>query len=202
MKPVAFLRQLRHGGNMKIVRRLEFGQKQTGPAWTEALLEVEKAIGKVAWPPGASDFTIHPQSGKKTDEGNGVKPIHVAFLTALALDGWTVARNQLKLDAVKTLTNGYVGLEWETGNISSSHRALNRLHLAQLDGCIGGVLILPTKRLAKYLTDRIGNFEELEQYLKLYDLPHLALAVYAVEHDHEDFAVPRIKKGTDGRSLV
>jgi hypothetical protein len=187
---------------MKIVRRVELGQKETGSEWTDALVEVERAIKNVVWPPGASDFTIHPQSGKKRDEGNGVKPIHAAFLTALALDGWTVAGNQLKLDAVKTLQNGYIGLEWETGNISSSHRAMNRLHLAQRDGCVGGVLILPTKRLAQYLTDRIGNYEELEQYLKLYDLPHLAIAVYGVEHDREDFAVDRIKKGTDGRSLI
>ena len=187
---------------MKIVKRLDLGQKATGPEWTEALSEVETAIEKVVWPPDAADFTIHPQSGKKRDEGNGVKPIHAAFLTALALDGWRVASNQLKLDAVKTLPDGYVGLEWETGNISSSHRAMNRLHLAQLESCIGGVLILPTKKLAQYLTDRIGNFEELEQYLKLYNLPHLAIAVYAVEHDREDLAVPRIKKGTDGRSLI
>jgi hypothetical protein len=187
---------------MNIVKRVEIGQRATGPEWTEALLEVEAAIGKVVWPPGAPDFTIHPQSGKKSDEGNGVKPIHEAFLTALALDGWQVKGNQLKLDAVKTLPDGYVGLEWETGNISSSHRAMNRLYLAQLGSSIGGVLILPTKKMAKFLTDRIGNFEELEQYLKLYDLPHLAIVVYAVEHDHEDFAVPRIKKGTDGRALV
>ena len=79
---------------------------------------------------------------------------------------------------------------------------MNRLRLAQYGDCIAGILILPTRNLAKYLTDRIGNFEELEQYLPLYDLPNLALAVYAVEHDHEDVAVPRIKKGTDGRSLI
>ncbi|UQB94377.1 MULTISPECIES: hypothetical protein [Mycobacterium] len=175
----------------------------TGPIWKQALREVETAIGRVVWPEGADDFTIHPQSGKKRDEGNGVKPIHQGFLAALALDGWRVASNQLKLDAVKTYPNGYVGLEWETGNISSSHRSMNRLRLAQTGGdCLGGILILPTRSLAKYLTDRIGNFEELEQYLPLYDLPDLALAIYAVEHDHEDFAAPRIKKGTDGRSLI
>jgi hypothetical protein len=187
---------------LKVVRRVLLGQKLTGPEWEQSLREVERAIGKVVWPEGSSDFTIYPQSGKKSGEGNGVKPIHQGFLTALALDGWSVASNRLKLDAVKTYPNGYVGLEWETGNISSSHRSMNRLQLAQSGDCLGGILILPTRRLAKYLTDRIGNYEELEQYLPLYDLPDLALAVYAVEHDHEDFAVPRIKKGTDGRSLI
>lgn len=188
---------------MKIVSRLLLGQRSTRQEWVDALTEVETAIDSVRWPQGAADFTIYPESGKKRDEGNGVKPIHQAFLAGLALSGWSVARNQLKLDAVKTCANGYIGLEWETGNISSTHRALNRLKLAQVtEDCIGGILILPTKSMAKYLTDRIGNFEEIEQYLTLYNKPDMTLAVYAVEHDNESFDVPRIKKGTDGRSLL
>jgi hypothetical protein len=187
---------------MRIVQRVDLGQRVANKDWQTSLSEVETAISRVVWPPGSTHFTIHPESGKARGEGNGVKPIHHAFLEAVALDGWQVAGNLHKLDAVKHLESGYVGLEWETGNISSSHRALNRLELAQRTGCVGGVLILPTRRLAQYLTDRIGNFEELHPYLTLYDLPAIAMAVYAVEHDDEDVAVPRIKKGTDGRSLI
>lgn len=35
-----------------------------------------------------------------------------------------------KLDAVLYTDYGPVALEWETGNISSSHRALNKMALA------------------------------------------------------------------------
>jgi hypothetical protein len=187
---------------VKVVKRLQLGQRKTGPDWTQSLLEVERAIRAVVWPPGASDFTIHPQSGKRRGEGNGVKPVHKAFLTALALDGWNIARNPFYLDAIRQFSGGYVGLEWETGNIASTHRALNRLRLAQHAECIGGVLILPTRKMYRYLTDRIGNFEEIQPYLELYNVPDSVISVYAIEHDREDFNVPRIEKGTNGRALL
>lgn len=70
----------------------------------------------------------------------------------------------------------------------------------------GGVLVLPTRNMAQYLTDRIGNAEELESYEVLWtrwnelggDVPYLA--VVGVEHDRTDAAVPRIAKMTDGRA--
>ena len=45
-----------------------------------------------------------------------------------------------KIDAVKNLPDGrYFAFEWETGNISSSHRALNKMAIGLLDGVSGWV---------------------------------------------------------------
>ncbi|MGA1841038.1 MAG: hypothetical protein ACMUIU_10470 [bacterium] len=39
-------------------------------------------------------------------------------------------------------------VEWETGNISSSHRAINKMALGIIrDILIGGILIVPTRNL-------------------------------------------------------
>lgn len=111
-----------------------------------------------------------------------------------------------KVDAVKTLSDGreFV-VEWETGNISSSHRALNKMAVGILEHAIvGGILVLPTRDMYRYLTDRVGNFRELEPYFPMYE--HLkaqegVLAVIAIEHDGLSAEVPKIEKGTDGRAL-
>jgi hypothetical protein len=96
-------------------------------------------------------------------------------------------------------------VEWETGNISSSHRALNKMCLGILKGVlIGGVLILPTRKMYGYLTDRVGNFSEIEPYFPFWrhlQFPEGILAVIAIEHDAVSLDVPRIPKGTDGRAL-
>jgi hypothetical protein len=53
-------------------------------------------------------------------------------------------------------------IEWETGNISSSHRSMNKLCLALMSSQIEvGVLIVPSRALYPHLTDRIGNWMEL-----------------------------------------
>jgi hypothetical protein len=60
-------------------------------------------------------------------------------------------------------------VEWETGNISSSHRSMNKLCLVMLADLIDmGVVILPSRQLYPHLTDRIGNWEELSPYLSLW----------------------------------
>jgi hypothetical protein len=96
-------------------------------------------------------------------------------------------------------------VEWETGNISSSHRALNKMTLGILSQkLIGGALILPTRNMYQYLTDRVGNFEELEPYFDLWKALKAdegLLAIMVVEHDEVSKNVPRIPKGTNGRAL-
>jgi len=65
-------------------------------------------------------------------------------------------------------------------------------------------LILPTRRMYQYLTDRVGNFEELEPYFDLWKALRCdegLLAIMAVEHDDVSKDVPRIPKGTNGRAL-
>lgn len=178
--------------------------------------ELHAAIEAVVWPADSDKFTIYPQSGKKTGQGNGVVPIKVAFVEALRKRfGWEPeARVAIgtrtgvgNVDVIKRLPDGRIyAVEWETGNISSSHRSLNKLALGLIeDKLVGGTLVLPTRKMYQYLTDRIGNYEELAPYFPLWK--HVCpdegvLTVLAVEHDAESFSVPRITKGTDGRALV
>ena len=102
----------------------------------------------------------------------------------------------------------YVAFEWETGNISSSHRALNKLVLGLIHRAITGCfLVVRSRALYPYLTERIGNMDELRAYLPLWNaasatVGEAALRIYAVEHDRTDESVPPIPKGTDGNALV
>jgi hypothetical protein len=99
-------------------------------------------------------------------------------------------------------------IEWETGNISSSHRSMNKLCLVMLAGLIEiGIVILPSRQLYPHLTDRIGNWEELSPYMPLWHhvgqgVQRGLLAVTVVEHDEltDDPSVPFIAQGSDGRS--
>jgi Restriction endonuclease BamHI len=180
--------------------------------WRSTRSSLHKAIMKCEWPPGGGRFTIYPQSGKRRGQGNGVKPIRNEFISELKRHGWTIegrAKNALgqalgEFDAVLLGPGGPVVAEWETGNISSSHRSMNKLTMLVADGLIAsGTLIVPSRRLYVYLTDRIGNYKELQPYLKLWkSLPCKKgiLEVVVIEHDAESWDVPRIPKGTDGRA--
>ena len=99
-------------------------------------------------------------------------------------------------------------IEWETGNVSSSHRSMNKLCLAlmarQAEVC---VLIVPSRAMYEHLTDRIGNWMELNPYLGFWKMAGAnvktgLLAVSVVEQDAltDDPVVPYIKAGKDGRS--
>ena len=109
------------------------------------------------------------------------------------------------LDAVLYTAAGPVALEWETGNISSSHRALNKMALGLMKGLLAaGILVVPSAALAYYLTDRVGNYPELVPYLDLLrSVPCKAgvLEIVVIEHDGVSLEVPRIPKGTSGRAL-
>lgn len=112
-------------------------------------------------------------------------------------------------DLVTTGPNGTnVAIEWETGNISSSHRSMNKLAIALKTGKVqAGVLILPSRALYGHLTDRIGNIEELSTYLSMWNdlaanVERGVLAVSVVEHDfltdNPDF--PYLPTGNDGHA--
>jgi hypothetical protein len=202
---------------MKIVRTeilLDAGGVGKSVEWTRRYEEICKAIKTIEWPPGSGSFTLYDESGKKRGMGNGVKPIKVACMSLLKVDfGWSletgikVGTTKLKgrVDATCSMCNGLLAIEWETGNISSSHRALNKMCLGMLKGgLIGGVLILPTRDMYRYLTDRVGNIAEVEPYFPLWgSVPIVAgiLAVIVIEHDAVSRDVPRIPKGTDGRAM-
>lgn len=101
-----------------------------------------------------------------------------------------------------------IAIEWETGNISSSHRSMNKLVIALKSGVIDiGVLIVPSRALYDHLTDRIGNIGELSGYLEMWAdagdaIERGLLAVTVVEHDHltNDIDFPYLPRGNDGRA--
>lgn len=200
---------------MKVVRTetlLSCGSFPLSASWERIRTDVSDAITRVVWPPGSSTFTIYPESGKRRGEGNGVKPIKNDFICHLVEHGWTAecaldlatVTTPGDLDAVLETPHGAFALEWETGNISSSHRALNKMALGLLKRkLVGGTLIVPSRKLYPFLTDRIGNFAELAPYLDLWrSVPCTegVLQIIVVEHDAESRDVPKIPKGTDGRS--
>ncbi|MEX1198383.1 MAG: hypothetical protein WEB57_11060 [Pseudohongiellaceae bacterium] len=101
-----------------------------------------------------------------------------------------------------------VAIEWETGNISSSHRSMNKLAIALSKGLIDvGVLIVPSRELYEHLTDRIGNIGELSGYLAMWEglrstVARGLLAITVVEHDSltDDSNIDYLKVGGDGRA--
>ena len=182
--------------------------------WKKIHKHLQKAIESIKWPPGSDKFLLYPESGKKRGMGNGVRPIKESFIRTLRDLGWSIEEKiQItdnkrwgKIDAAKKILNKWFVVEWETGNISSSHRALEKIALGILTGVfLGGVLVVPTRKMYYFLTDRVGNFEELEPYFPLYkslNLKEGLFGIIAVEHDGLSEDSPRIPKGTDGRALV
>jgi hypothetical protein len=202
---------------MKIVEIYDIflaGSFPRSKEWQTARKHVEEAVYATDWPHGSGKFTIYPESGKKRGEGNGVVPIKKPCIERLREWGWITEKlppiqsNVMRpgdLDALYKCATGFIGFEWETGNISSSHRAINKLLLTmQVGGLVGGFLVVPSDKLKVYLTDRIGNIGELRPYLPLWSsipIEEGVLRIVVVEHDATSFDVPKIPKGTDGRAL-
>ena len=198
--------------NVKIVETIDLisaGTFSKSSYWDKACRDITQSIEATDWPHGSRSFTIRP--GKHI---NGVVPIKKPCLRSLKKLGWeTEALPELEpgvltsgdIDALLQTPEGYIGFEWETGNISSSHRALNKLFLALHDRAIvGGSLVVPSAALYKFLTDRVGNITELRPYFRLWrTLPITdgCLRIYVVEHDSESPRVRKIPKGTDGRAM-
>lgn len=191
------------------------GDFERTPEWQRAWVDVQAAVGATDWPHGTGQFLIYPESGKKRGEGNGVVPIKRPCVAELGRRGWDteelpdVEPGVLgcgDLDALLDTKLGPIAFEWETGNISSSHRAVNKLLLTFLHGrVLGGVLVVPSNDLKRYLTGRVGNIGELKPYFPLWrttPITNGVLRVVVVEHDGTSTAVPRIPKGTDGRALA
>lgn len=182
--------------------------------WHRAWTDVQAAIAQTDWPHGTGKFLIFPESGKRRGLGNGVVPIKIPCLRYLSTRGWNVEElpdvepGVLEcgdLDALLDTPLGPVAFEWETGNISSSHRAINKLLLTFMHGrVVGGILVVPSNSLKRYLTDRIGNIGELKPYFPLWQrspVDYGILRIAVVEQDGTSEAVPRIPKGRDGRAL-
>lgn len=201
---------------IKIEPLIDVGPFSKTPEWETIKTHIVQAVKAVQWPPGSGSFTLHDQPGKRRGQGNGVKPIKDACMIHLKSMAWdleipldlaTLSRPG-KIDAIYRVGAKLFAVEWETGNISSSHRALNKMALGLLKQVlIGGVLIVPTRKMYQYLTDRVGNYQELIPYFPVWQalassIDEGLLAVIVVEHDGVSKDVPRIPKGTDGRALT
>lgn len=189
------------------------GSYASSEHWKSTREQIHRAVLSCEWPVGSGSFTIYPESGKKRGMGNGVLPIKAKFVSELKEKGWRIegnAKNAIDqrlgdYDAVLKGPEGPIVAEWETGNISSSHRSMNKLTMLLSSGVISaGVMVVPSRKLYVYLTDRIGNIKELEPYFGLWrSVPCESgvLEIIVIEQDAESTSVPRIRKGTDGRAL-
>lgn len=91
------------------------------------------------------------------------------------------------------------GLEFETGNISSAHRSMNKLCVGIKKGELDlAMLMMPIKKMAFYLTDRVSNYEELEPYLFLLD--EIPFIVFGFDAEEYSIDAPLLPKGKDGMS--
>lgn len=184
---------------MKIIDKITLHGSIT--RFSKAITEIETAIKK-------SKIIIPP-----FHHGNGVKPIKIETARYLASQGWSLEHRMnldgmkaKPLDAFKDFGKVRVGFEWETGNISSSFRALMKLYKAIIEEEIDfGVHVLPSREFYNYLTDRVGNIREMEPYLDIYkriQIPEKScIMIIVVEHDKLDLKAPPIPKGLDGMSL-
>ncbi len=194
---------------MKIVhmeRQIDTGGVSSTPEWLKAKQDVIDAIGTVQWPENSDSFTLYPER-----KANGVVPIKKGCINYLKSKYWML-EYQLKeidtghIDAAFHSDIGLFGLEWETGNVSSSHRAINKIALALYkEVIIGGIHIVPSKAMCKYLTDRIGNFPELQPYFPLWRSFKVSITkgvfyMIVVEQDAVSYNVPPIPKGKDGNA--
>ncbi|TAD74148.1 MAG: restriction endonuclease [Oscillatoriales cyanobacterium] len=195
---------------MKIVERIDVicrGNVDQLEIWHRACADTDKAITLIDWPHGSGTFKLNPGT---TKNANGVKPIKIPGIVKLQELGWQTERlpKQLagvkmgNLDAMLESKEGVIGFEWETGNISSIHRAVNKILLAIFNGgLVAGILVVPAEPMRQYLTDRTGNVTELRPYFSLWSAVPIGAGVFrivVVEHDELDSSVPLIPKGKDG----
>jgi len=153
-------------------------------AWSRVEGDLREAIVRVVWPPDNDRFVINPVT-----DGSRVVPIKRQFAANILALGWKLEerfprfsdeeirkrRRPGAVDAALDLgdyDSPPFFVEWETGDIASSHRAMNKMALALKRGLIsGGIWVVPSGNLAPYLTDRIGNYPEFEPYFSLSTAP-------------------------------
>lgn len=187
---------------VEVKRVLGKGTLAPSPEWATIRDAVLQAIALVDWPPGSGKFTINP-----TRHGNGVGPIQRRAAKLLDQNGWKAQypwpiadRTQPgRMDAAYFSSHGLVAFEWETGNIASCHRSINKICLGFHIGAIaGGILALSSNRLYPFLTDRVGNIGEIERYFPLWSATPCdqgVLEIIVVEHDATSSKAPLIRRG-------
>ena len=181
---------------------------ETNPNAKKAFLEIIDAILQ-NHSVGSTEFVIN----SSTKNCNGVVPIkesiyerletHYLWFREKPLRYFENAQKGGPIDVYKEFgspTDSFnVGLEFETGNISSAHRSMNKLCVGIKHGDLHmAFLIMPIKKLAYYLTDRVSNYEELAPYFDL--LNDYPIVVFGFDADGYSPTAPLLEKGRDGMS--
>lgn len=192
---------------VEVVDVISKGNIASSSYWQRACEDVEEAILVTDWPHGSGKFSLNPGSRKHE---NGVGPMKVPCLLKLMDLGWKLEQLPKvlagvamgNLDALLDTDEGLIGFEWETGNISSSHRAINKIFHAMLKGgLLGGILAVPAQSMRQYLTDRIGNITELREYFPVWNaicVEEGMFRIYVVQHDELSEDVPIMGKLAGG----
>ena len=195
---------------MKIIevkRLIGKGMFPPSKEWLDIRRSAIDAVASVVWPPESGGFTIKPIL-----HGNGVSPIKSQAAERLRAAGWHTEhpwpiadrKRPGNMDGAYLSSLGIVAFEWETGNIASSHRSINKMCLGLLLGAIvGGILVVSSNELYPYLTDRVSNIGELERYFPLWSATPCdqgVLEIVVVEHDTFSDTAPLIPKGKIGRA--
>ncbi len=195
---------------MKVVevkRLIGKGMFAPSKEWHDIRQSAIDGISAVEWPRGSGRFTINP-----VRKGNGVVPIKEQAAEKLREHGWEpqylwpIADRSRpgRMDGAYFSSHGLVAFEWETGNIASSHRSINKMCLGLIIGAIvGGIMAVSSNALYPYLTERVGNIGELERYFPLWSATPCdqgILEIIVVEYDAVNDAVPLIPKGRSGRA--
>ncbi|MED4333122.1 restriction endonuclease [Geobacillus thermodenitrificans] len=189
-----------------IAKQLITSDKLCKQAYEEVITSIRSSV----WPKGSNIFTIN-NSEKNV---NGVVPLKEnCYIMLEETYNWfrekplDVLKYEKKkggpIDVYKEFRDGdtvrRVGLEFETGNISSAHRSMQKLLLGlnrkELDMAI---ILMPVFELAYYLTDRVTNYEELEPYFE--NAEGKAFVFIGFNADAFDSSVEIIPKGKDGMS--
>ncbi len=195
---------------VELITVLERGSLANTAEWAAVRKDVLDAVRCVDWPHGSGRFTIYRER-----DGNGVVPIKIPCIRRLVDRGWK--REKLPpiegsvlapgdLDALYESTAGYIGFEWETGNISSSHRAVNKLLWSLFQGVlVGAILVVPSDELYQFLTQRVGNIRELRPYLPLWQSYSVKEGIFEIvvaeQDDVTDDESLRIPKGPAGNAF-
>ena len=182
------------------------------PLAKEALMEVETSIQE-----NISEGSDHFIINSSEKNCNGVVPVKEGIYRQLeCYYNWSrekplpylkeEAKKGGPIDVYKEFgsdSSFKVGLEFETGNISSAHRSMNKLCIGLRTGDINlAMLVMPVKEMAFYLTDRISNFEELEPYFPLLQqYPFIVFGFDAEEYNPSAQLLPKGKDGMSNRTI-
>jgi hypothetical protein len=151
-----------------------------------------------------TDFNLTVAEQRDTNGGAEVRTrIDARFRAA----GWTKEeRGTGDIDWIKRVvvdgTTLAVGVEVQVSGRGGGSHLSDLTHLATAitqEGRIDvAVMVVPTDRLAVYLTDRVEGISKVQQYVKAIKATDLPILVVAIEHDGPGPALPKQRKRSSG----